>query len=244
MLARLETKRGPGYAPETLPARYAAIHHAAVGQLRRTVALENHWLIYVLLGWEHLAACAATHYLVAVLELQRPYRWPYLVVWAAWVLVAGLTVWLVRRPCPGEPSPLAAKLRRVWLVYFLLCGNVVGLNVTAGLPVFVFLPVLHTLGTFAFSLMTVLLSARFLSASLFLFVTGFLSARFPEYGFLIYGISWLVLLETLGLVLQRDRQALVRKSAALPGHFAAQPQGPGILAGQGSGRGILNGHAD
>src|SRR5262249_47410453 len=137
-----------------------------------------------------------------------------------------------------------AKVLRIWVVYFLLCGNVVGLNVTAGLPVLVFLPVLHTLGTFAFSVMCVLVSAWFLPASFFLFMTGFLSARFPEYGFLIYGGSWLVVLETLGLVLHGDRQAIIVTRGKLPSHLSAQPQRPGILAGQGGSRGVLNGHAD
>jgi hypothetical protein len=190
--------------------RYADLRRDMVDQLERTVARENHWLIYTLLGWEHFAACAATYYLVEILGLQRPYRWPYLVVWVLWVLAAAATVRLVRRPSLAESSPISGPIQRLWIVFFLLCGNVVGLNVIAGLPVFVFLPVLATLGTFAFSVLTMLLSRRFLTASLTLFVTGLFIAYFPAFGFLIYGGSWLLILQAIGLCLLRSKRRLAR----------------------------------
>jgi hypothetical protein len=206
--------------PAVLDTRHAVLQREMIQSLERTAAWENHWLIYILVGWEHLAACVATYYLVEILALQRPYRYPYLVVWLLWVLVAWATIRLVRGPSAGTSSPLAAQIKRTWTMFFLLCGNVIGLNVTAGLPVLVFLPVLATLGTFAFSFLAVVLSRKFLAASLFMFVTSMLIARFPAYGFLIYGGSWVLVLQILGLVLLRNKRrlnsSLVRDPMAKP----------------------------
>jgi hypothetical protein len=200
--------------PEDLQSRQAVLHREMVRSLEWTAAQENHWLIYTLVGWEQLVACGISHYLLEVLGLQRPYRKPYLVVWLAWVAVAWATVHLIRPRRPEKQSPLAAQIKRTWLMYFLLCGNVVGLNVAAGLPVFVFLPLLATLGSFAFSIMAALVSPRFRPAGLLMFVTSILIAQFPAHGFLIFGVSWLVVLQTLGVVLWRNKRRLSALSKA------------------------------
>src|SRR5262249_16797997 len=147
--------------PLSLKERYARLHREMVEQLEYTVARENHWRVYLVLGWEHLAACAATHYLVEVEGLQYPYRWPYLVVGGAGLVRAGLTSRGLRPPGAGGRPPLAWHSTRTWAVFFLLCGNVVALNMFAGLPVFVFLPVLATLSSFAFSVLVGLVSRKF-----------------------------------------------------------------------------------
>jgi hypothetical protein len=193
---------------EDLPTRQAALQREMVERLARTAARENHWLIYTLIGWEHLLACAVTYYLVEIVGVQRPYRQPYLVVWMYWVVVAWLTVHFVQRPIRGEKNPLAALIRRTWLMFFLLVGNVVGINLALRMPILVFLPVLATLGSFAFSVMTALVSWRFLPAGLLMFVTSILIAQFPTYGFLLYGGAWLVVLQTLGIALLRSKHRL------------------------------------
>lgn len=189
-----------------LNSQHAALHAAMLSRLEDTAARENHGLIYTLLGWEHLAACAATNYLIEHVRLEHPHRWPYLLPWVAWVVVALATVRLVRGRVPEGQSPLGVILFRTWLIFFLLCGNVVALNLAAGLPLLIFLPVLATLSSFALSLLTALVSRRFLPAVLLMIATGVAIARLPQYGFLIYGVSWLVILQGLGIVLMRRRQ--------------------------------------
>jgi hypothetical protein len=174
-----------------------------VAQLERMALVENHGLIYLLLGWEHLVACAVSNYLMANVHLQAPHRWPYLIPWVVWASVALATVWLVRRRAAEDTSPLGAINYRVWATFFLLCGNVVVLNLLAGVPVFVFLPVLATLSSFAFSVLAWVVSRRFLAASLVMFLTGPWIALFPAYGFLIYGCAWFLVLQTLGICLLR-----------------------------------------
>jgi hypothetical protein len=72
---------------------------------------------------------------------------------------------------------------------------------------FAFLPVLSTLSAFGLSILTVVVSRRFWPAILLMFITGLVCARFPAYGLTIYGLSWLIILQTLGWILLRRRKS-------------------------------------
>ncbi|HJT78510.1 MAG TPA: hypothetical protein VJ739_15000 [Gemmataceae bacterium] len=187
-----------------LEGRYAALHADMVAQYERYVALGGHWALYVFLGWEHLAACAASYWMKERWGWQNP--WAFAALWLVQVGVALGAVMAARRRTPARKSPLQRHVDRTWTVFLLLCWNVAILNVLAGQPVFVFLPVLATLSSFAFLVLSSILSWRFLAAALVLCVCGGLIARFPAYGFLIYGGGWLVVLEALGVVFFRKRK--------------------------------------
>lgn len=192
--------------PDTadLKTRYAALHREMVEQFERTAAVENHWLMYTLLGWEHLVTCSICYYFVQVMGLQA--RWPYVVLWLAQIFVAIGTVKLVTGRPRVEESPLEPINKRIWLMFLFLCINVAVLNVLADQPIFRFLPALAVLSSFGFTAMTTLFSRRFAVAGLTMFGTGILIARFPEYGFLIYGAGWLVVLQTLAVIFFRKRK--------------------------------------
>lgn len=187
-----------------LKARYESLHREIVEQFERTAALENHWLIYALLGWENLATCAVSHYLVQVKELQQP-RWPYVAVWLAQIFIALATIKFVSGRPRTEESPIESINKRVWTMFLFLCINVAVLNVVAGQPIFVFMPALAALSAFGFTFMTSLISRRFMAAGLVMFATGILMAKFRSYEFLIYGAGWLVVLQTLSVILWRRR---------------------------------------
>jgi hypothetical protein len=94
--------------------------------------------------------------------------------------------------------------------------------------VFVFLPVLATLSSFAFLTLASFLSRRFALAALVMFVSGSLIARFPAYGFLIYGSAWLVVLQALGVVFfLKRRRWLPAASAPVAGPVPVQANGRG-----------------
>ena len=169
-----------------LDGRYAALHEEMVEQYERYVAVGNHWALYVFLGWEHLAACAGSYYLLEVARVREP--WPYALLWLGQVAVALSAFVLAQRWTRAEKSPLQRHVDRTWLVFLLLCWNVAILNVLAGQPVFVFLPVMATLSSFAFLVLTSFLSRRFLAAALTLCAAGGLIARFPVYSFLILSL--------------------------------------------------------
>jgi len=190
---------------KNLKARYESLHREMVEQFERTAALEHHWLIYALLGWEHLATCAVSQYLVQVKELQYP-RWLYVVVWLAQICVALLTIKFISGRSRTEESPIEPINKRIWTMFLFLCINVTVLNVTAGQPIFVFMPALAALSAFGFTFMTSLISRRFMAAGFVMFATGILMAKFRLYEFLIYGAGWLVVLQTLSVILWQRRR--------------------------------------
>jgi hypothetical protein len=124
----------------------------------------------------------------------------------------------------AEDSPLKPVVNRIWIIFSLLCCNVAVLNVIADQPVFVFLPVLATLSSFAFLVLAAILSARFVAAGLFMFLTGTLIARFPAYGFLIYGTSWLMVLQTLGIIFFGRRNKWLPRSPGVGCPHHLQPR--------------------
>ncbi len=188
-----------------LQARYVALHREMVAQFERTAAVENHWLMYTLLGWENLTACGLSHYLLTG-PIGQTARWPYVVMWLVQIVIAIATIKLVTGRQRIEESPLEPINKRVWVMFLFLCINVAVLNVIAGYEVFVFLPVLAVLSSFGFTVMTAVMSPRFMAAGLGMFATGIVMARFPEHGFLIYGAGWLVILQTMGIIFLRKRE--------------------------------------
>jgi hypothetical protein len=188
-----------------LQARHEALWREMIDQFERTAAVENHWLFYALLGWENLAACGVSHYLLEV-KGWHDRRWPFVAVWLAQIFVAIATVKLVSGRPRTEESPLEPINKRIWTMFILLCINVAVLNVIAGQRVFLFMPALAVLSSFAFTVMTTVVSRRFIAAGIAMFVTGILMARFPAYAFLIYGAGWLAVLETLAVVFWQKRR--------------------------------------
>jgi hypothetical protein len=185
-----------------------------VRRLNRAAIEERHGLLCTLLGWEHLLACVASHYLVEVVHLQYPHRWPYAVLWLLQLVVALATVWLMRGRARHEQSSLESVVLRVWVGFLVACIDVAALNSIAGLPVFLFLPALATLSSFAFFALASLVSPRFVAAGLVMWVTGLLIARFPAYGFLLYGGGWLLVLQALGVIFRRQGSRVARNTTS------------------------------
>jgi hypothetical protein len=194
--------------PHDLRKRHAALHREIIEQSEYAAAVENYWLVYTLLGWENLTACGVSYYLAEIAKLQAN-RWPYVLVWLVQIGIALATFQFIRRRSPAEESPYKPLIVRVATAFLFLSCNVAVLNVIAGLPVFTFLPVLATLSSFALSVLAALLSRRLMAGALVLFIAGILIAYFPVYGFLIYGVGWLLVLQTVGIVLYRKRRQLL-----------------------------------
>lgn len=197
-----------------------------VDRLEQTAAVENHWLVFTLLGWENMAACVVSHYLVQSAGESGVARWPLAVVWSAQIVVALLTTAVISGRPRFEDSPLQSIVRRVAGVFVLLSCNVVVLEALAGLPTLTLLPVLATLSSFALLMLAAMISGRFVAAALTLFAAGGLMARFPAYGFLVYGIAWLVVLQGLGVIFLHKRRFWVESARPLMGGAAGAVERP------------------
>ena len=154
----------------------------------------------------------ASHYFVEVLHLQGPDTWAYVAVWIGQLVLGLGATTLAGGSWKTDHLPLLATVNRVGTIFVFLCWNVAALNVILGLPVFVMLPVLATLSSFALLILSMMLSIRLIAAALVMFVTGSLMAWFPHVGFLLYGAGWLLVLQTLGIVFYRKRPRWLAES--------------------------------
>jgi len=132
--------------------------------------------------------------------------WVSLVLWsvelgsvlAAMRLVAGRH-WF-------RESPSVGLVVRVWVTFLILSFNVASLNTLTGFTVDWFKPVWCTLASFGFATMAWLFGPRFLVPAFQMYFTGLLMVRFPEWNYLIYGLSWCVALQWIGWDLMRRRR--------------------------------------
>jgi len=169
------------------------------------LALERNWpLCFILIGWLHLVTFACCYYL----ELQR-FHVPlaYLGLWVAEFLgmLAIFRVCAGPRPASPRPQPLEQFVRRVWIAYFILAFNLCSMHTLRGDVYFELIPAMASLASFAFIMMTLVVSWRFFAAVLVMFSAGLLMAAFMLHALLIFGIAWWIVLNGLGLELRRRR---------------------------------------
>jgi hypothetical protein len=205
------------FQPETdLKSRYQALHQDMLDQLERGMAVENYWLIFLLLGCELMVTCSLSHYLVEVVKLQSP-RWPYLALWSVHLLVSVATMRLIEARSKAEESAYSPLVSRLGAIFIILCWNIVGLNVLMGSRVFALLPILATLSSFFFLTLAAIFSPKFVAAALILFATGTGVALYPHCGFLLYGAGWLIVLETMAVIFRRRQARWLSGSPAAGG---------------------------
>ena len=175
-------------------------------RLRRH-ALRRHWdLSLILVGWLHLLAFSFCHYLTFVEAYHESAG--YLAVWVGELC----GVWLIFRACGGPRSvaapllPLELLICRVWLAYFVLAFNLGSLNTLRGHRLFEFFPAIAALASFAFLMMAVLVSWRFIGAVLVMFTCGLLMAANLLHAYLFFALAWWLVLNWTGASLWLERR--------------------------------------
>lgn len=196
-------------------------------QLARLARRRRWGLSLLLVGWLHLLAFSLCYYLTVGLRYNEAPG--YLAIWIG--ELCGM--WLIFRFCGGPRSaepwpPLARLVFRVWISYFLLAFNLCSMNTLGGHRMFELFPAMASLASFAFLLMTFAVHRRFFAAVLVMFPAGLLMAAFLLHAYLIFGLAWWLVLNSVGLTLLRGRSpSPVRTSTAVPhldGRLADQLQ--------------------
>lgn len=104
-------------------------------------------------------------------------------------------------------SPTVGLIVRVWITFLILSFNVGMLNTLMGWPPDWFKPVWCTLASFGFAMMSWLFGLRYLIPAFQMYFTSLLMLRFPEWKYLIHGVSWWAALQWVGWdVAQRARR--------------------------------------
>jgi hypothetical protein len=185
------------------------------------LALRRHWdLALVLVGWLHLLAFGCCYCLTVVANYHEAPG--YLALWAGELLGAAL----IFRACGGSrsagpaPGPLLRLVRRVWIAYFILAFDLASLNTLRGHRLFEFFPAIRPLASFAFLIMTALVSRRFFGAVLVMYASGLLMAAHLLHAYLVFGVAWWLVLNWTGISLCWRRRNGQEAPAARP------PSGP------------------
>ncbi len=95
---------------------------------------------------------------------------------------------------------LVAKL---WTTFLILSFNLVTLNSLTGFELPWFRPVWATLSTFLFASLAWVFSPWFFVPAVQMWATGLLMVNYPNWGFLIYGVSWWLALMGVAIYLWR-----------------------------------------
>jgi len=96
---------------------------------------------------------------------------------------------------------LVAKL---WTTFLILSFNLVTLNSFTGFELAWYKPVWATLSTFLFASLAWAFSPWFFVPAVQMWATGLLMVNFPDWGFLIYGVSWWLALMGIAIHLRRQ----------------------------------------
>ena len=127
------------------------------------------------------------------------------VVWAFEVLALVLAFRLASGPGWYRANPATALIARVWVTFLILTLSVATTNSLTGWGVDWYKLAWCTLSSFGFATTAWLVDLRFLIFAFQMYGTAQLMVRFPTYGYTIYGVSWFLALQVIGLTLQRRR---------------------------------------
>lgn len=108
----------------------------------------------------------------------------------------------------AHESPAVGLILRVWITFLILSFSAASLNSLTGLSHDWFKIVWCTLSSFGFATMAWLFGLRFLVPAFQMYFTALLIVRFPQWAYLIHGVSWCVALQYVGLDLARRRAKL------------------------------------
>ena len=181
---------------------------AEVAELTR-VALRDRWgLALIAVGWSNLLILLACQWLYSTGDRAASHVLP---LWGLDLaaLVAILRRFIVRPD--RSPPALTIVIVRIWVTFLILTFSTASLNSLVGFETDWFKAVWSTLSTFGFATMAWLLNLAFLIPAVQMSLTSLLIARNPDHAYAIYGLSWCLALNGLGLALElRRARGLVR----------------------------------
>ncbi len=128
---------------------------------------------------------------------------------ALWVLDVLLTFMVFRQRIPSIASLGSARsfrvALRVWITFAILCLTSATLNTITGFQVDWFKISWAMLSTFGFATMAWIFHPAFLIPAVQMSITALLIASHPGHAYAIFGVSWFVVFQGFGLLLERSR---------------------------------------
>ena len=166
------------------------------GDIRGRIVSERWWLIWIVMGFHILL----TNYITQFLLWSDEHRsLVYIGLWGLHVLLIPPIISFIHRRGGGQRTATETFIWWIWSTFVLAATSVGLFNQAVGLPLFSNAPLLGLLAAFAFSMMAMVTHRYFLLHSLIFLVVMVAMSLFPQVEFLIYGVSWCVVLVTLGV---------------------------------------------
>jgi hypothetical protein len=178
---------------------------AAVEDLDRVAARDFWGRAIIGIGWIHLIAFAICEQMFTRGILRGTY---YLAVWSVELIAVLVLMRAVAGPGWARSTPLAGVIVKIWATFLILSFNLASLNTLSGFEHDWFKPPLATLSTFGFATLAYLIDRRFFIFAVQMYFTGLLMVMNPRHSYAIYGASWWLALQAIGVALERRRIAL------------------------------------
>lgn len=196
-----------------LPSRISGLA-ADVAELDRA-ALRDRWGLGLIgVGWSHLAVFLVCQTLYARGDRAETH---FLPLWGLDLIVAVAILRRFLRGSSREPAPaLLPVVVRIWITFLILTFSSASLNALVGFETDWFKAAWSTLATFGFATMAWIFHLGFLVPAVQMSLTALLIARNPGGAYGIYGVSWCLALNGVGLVL--ERRAALARSGSGPRH--------------------------
>lgn len=215
-------------APDTRPNanRLSEWKAELVADLER-VAWRDRWgLVLMAVGWVHLACFGVCQVLYSRGDRSSTH---FLSLWA---LEFAVNLWVIRRVAGRgwhRSTPLAPVLTRIWATFLILSFNVASMNTLMGWQTDWFKPVWATLSTFGFATTAYVTNLWYFVPAVQMYFTGLLMVRFPDWNYLIYGVSWWLAFQGIGLAVERRRA----RALAVSREFVTERRFEAVLVEQG-----------
>jgi hypothetical protein len=180
----------------------------------RAVGLRRPWgRALMAVGWVHLAFFLACQ---AVYTWADKHKSGTLTLWVLELIAVLVTMRLAAGREWFRDSPGVVLVMRVWVTFLILSFNLASLNTLTGWSLDWFKPTWCTIASFGFATMAWLFGIRFLIWAVQMYFTGLLCVRFPDWNYLINGLSWLLILQVIGRDLSRKRDRWLAEEGPRP----------------------------
>lgn len=172
-------------------------------ELRRLGSLRPWGRALMAIGWIHLGFFLVCQ---AVYTSGERGKWASLLLWSLELATVFMTMKFVAGKGWLYESSIVRLIFRIWVTFLILSFNTATLNTLTGFQIDWFKPVWCTLASFGFATSAWLFGLRFLIPAFQMYFTGLIMVRYPQWNYLIHGISWCVALQFVGWDITRRRQ--------------------------------------
>jgi len=170
------------------------------GDLRERIVLQRWWLVWILVGVQIASVNIVTQ--VLLWRGVEGLAW-HGGVWTGQIVLLALTIKVVQRRGGGQRTDREGLLWTIWLAFLGFSCLLAALAATSGGDLFGAVVPIAVMASMSWAITAVAVHPAFWLGSALMSVAAIAMALLPEWRFMIYGGSWLLIFETLGLTFYR-----------------------------------------